>query len=79
MDLLACRRLRMGRQLRAGRRVPASQLRALADDLHALAAEFARLWRARNRPSRLRDNLAALRAAAREARRMAGGCAVAKR
>ena len=71
MDLLACRRVLAGRDLRAGRKVPARTLRALARDLADLADDFAALWRARNRPSRLRYNLKALRAAAAEAGKLA--------
>jgi len=71
MDLLACRRVLAGRDLRAGRSVRGSTLRRLARDMDELAADFARLWRARNKPSRLRDNLKAMRAAARESEDLA--------
>ncbi len=73
MDEIACRRILAARTLRAGRNVPARDLRRLAGDTSAMADDFARLWRARNRPSRLRDNLRAMRAAAREAGRIARG------
>ena len=72
MDLLACRRGLVGMQLLAGRAVSARELRSIARGMDALAGDFAALWRQRNRPSRLRDNLAAMRAAAAEARRLAG-------
>jgi len=71
MDALACRRLLAALDVRAGRKVPARTLRSLADRIAALAEDFAAAWRARNRPSRLRDNLAAFRAAVAEARKLA--------
>jgi len=71
MDLLACRRMLAGRKLRAGKSPPARDLRRLAADMVALAEDFAELWRARNKPSRLRDNLRAMRRAAEESRRLA--------
>ena len=71
MDVLACQRIIVGRDLRASKAVPARMLRRLADDTITLADDFARLWRARNRPSRLRDNLAGFRYAAAEARKLA--------
>jgi len=67
MDELACRRVLDGRRVHAGRAVPARRMRKLAADLRSMAEDFERLWRARNRPSRLRDNLAAFRTVAREA------------
>jgi len=71
MDLLACERTLMGRRLRAGRSVPARRLRRWGRDLRELADDFAALWRARNKPSRLRDNLRAMRRAAQEAEALA--------
>ena len=71
MDELACRRVLIGRRLRAGKSVPSRDLRRLADDSLALADDFAAVWRVRNRPSRLRDNLKAIRSAAAEAAKLA--------
>ncbi len=71
MDALACRRVLAGRELRAGRPAGARTLRTLADRMAAMAGDFAVLWRARNRPSRLRDNLAAFRRVVAEARKLA--------
>jgi len=71
MDHLACRRVLAGRDLRAGRRVGPRTLRSLARAMADLADDFAALWRARNRPSRLRYNLKAMRAVAAEAERLA--------
>ncbi len=61
MDALACRRILVGRDLHAGKKISAAVLRSLARDMQAMADDFARLWRARNRPSRLRNNLAAFK------------------
>jgi hypothetical protein len=71
MDVLACRRALAAQRLRAGGRVRPSRLRRLADDTARLVKGFRRLWLARNRPSRLCDNLARFRRAEREARRLA--------
>ena len=72
MDLLACRRMLTGCDFSEGRRVPVSALRCLAGEMRDLSEDFARLWRARNRPSRLRDNLAAFHRTVVEAERLAG-------
>jgi len=50
---------------------PAAALRELADETDAAAQELARVWLMGNKPSRLRDNLAAMRRAASEYRRLA--------
>ena len=71
MDVLACRRAMIGKRLLDGQRVPQAELRALADDLHAMAECFQSLWLERNKPSRLRDNLACFRKVETECRRMA--------
>ncbi len=71
MDLLACQRILAGRQLREGRKVPARTLRGQAADMAELSEEFSRLWHARNKPSRLRDNLRAMRATIKEAQKLA--------
>ncbi|MCK4627229.1 MAG: hypothetical protein KAV00_18090, partial [Phycisphaerae bacterium] len=71
MDALACRRILLGRDLHAGKKISAAVLRGLARDMRAMADDFARLWRTRNRPSRLRDNLAAFKQTITEAERLA--------
>ena len=71
MERLACERVILARRIRSGGSVPARRLRRHAADLDACSLEFARLWRLRNRPSRLRDNLNGFRNAAREARSLA--------
>ena len=57
MDLLACRRALAVRDIRAGVSIPRGELRGLARRLVALPERFASLWMARNRKSRLADNL----------------------
>ncbi len=57
MDVLACRRVLAAKQLRAGKTVDADELRALADETRRVADDFQELWLARNKPSRLADNL----------------------
>jgi len=64
MDVLACRRGLAVRTLRAGGSVPRTDLRRLKRDLSALPGRFAALWLARNRQSRLTDNLRLLKRSA---------------
>lgn len=66
MDLVAVRRGLAIRAVRAGRRVARAELCALADATRAVAQMFRRAWLARNRLSRLRDNLLLLERAADE-------------
>jgi hexosaminidase len=73
MDTLACRRALIGQQWRAKQSVPQAEFAKLAAALHRLEADFKTLWMARNRPSRLRENLALLEKAAKESRRLAAG------
>jgi len=71
MEILGCEHINLARDLRKGRPVAPADLRRHADGLERCSRAFERLWRARNRPSRLRDNLAILRAGAKEARKLA--------
>jgi len=57
MDVLAAQRSLVLRKLRRGRHVPAGQLRELADGIAQMAKDFQKLWLARNRQSRLADNM----------------------
>jgi hypothetical protein len=57
MDRLACERILAGKALRAGKRVSAGQLKALAARTRSVARAFAANWEKRYRPSRLGDNL----------------------
>jgi hypothetical protein len=68
MERLAYRRVLLARTVRGDRRPASRELKKHASELEGCAGKFARLWRVRNRPSRLRDNLNGFRNAAREAR-----------
>jgi hexosaminidase len=57
MDVAACRRVLAGRRLRSGRRVDRRALRSLGDEVWSLREPLESAWLARNKPSRLRDNL----------------------
>ena len=71
MDVLACRKANLGRDILTGRRVPPAELRRFAAEMDAMAERFKDLWLARNKPSRLRDNLAVFRRAGSELRALA--------
>lgn len=73
MDVLSARRILLAKAVRAGHCVPASALRTWADEAAALRTDFQRLWRARNRESRLPDNLRLLDLAIAEAATLATG------
>jgi len=64
MDLLACKRALVVRDIRAGVSVRRAELRKLKRRLGSLPDRFASLWMARNRKSRLGDNLKLLKRAA---------------
>jgi len=70
MDVLACRRALAAKDLRAGKTVPPKTLAGLAKGMRDVSKRFASLWQARNKPSRLRDNLALMREAETESRRL---------
>ncbi|MGB2823828.1 MAG: glycoside hydrolase family 20 zincin-like fold domain-containing protein, partial [Phycisphaerae bacterium] len=57
MDILASRRVLAAKKLRAGETVSPRELRDLAEETRRVADDFEQLWLARNKPSRLRDNL----------------------
>ncbi len=69
---LACRRALAGLDYRAGKNLSRRVLLEQASDMSQIMEEFTALWHARNRPSRLADNLALLRRAMSEALRLAG-------
>jgi hypothetical protein len=73
MDVMACRKANLCRDALQGRSVSPAELRRFAADVDAMAGRFKELWLARNKPSRLRDNLALFRQAAKEARSLARG------
>jgi hypothetical protein len=64
MDALAARRGIVLKTVRAGLTPPAAEAGALARDIGRMSGDFERLWIARNRPSRLIDNLRLFRKAA---------------
>ncbi len=57
MDCLAVQRALAAKKIRSGENVPAVQLRKIGYQMHKIAKDFQTLWLARNKPSRLRDNL----------------------
>jgi hypothetical protein len=67
MNLLALRRLELARTLRKGQSPSSDELMGHCDDMRELSESFERIWRRRNRPSRLSDNMAGFAAAAAEA------------
>jgi hypothetical protein len=71
MDCLASRRALTAKALRAGKTVKSSELRGLSRQMHDMAEDFKRLWLARNKVSRLRDNCKLFRRVELESRRLA--------
>lgn len=72
MEELACRRALAGLDYRAGKSLARGCLLEQASDLSQIMEELAALWQARNRASRLADNLTLLRRAMTEALRLGG-------
>jgi len=68
MDVMACRKALLGRELVAGGSVAGADLRKFAADMEDLAGQFSRLWLARNKPSQLQGNLDMFIRTAKEAR-----------
>ncbi|MCD4824761.1 MAG: family 20 glycosylhydrolase [Phycisphaerae bacterium] len=66
MDVLACKRALAGKKLRAGKNVPSTELKQLAKETQRMAENFRTLWLARNKPSRLRDNMKLFKMTAKE-------------
>ncbi|HUT31710.1 MAG TPA: beta-N-acetylhexosaminidase [Sedimentisphaerales bacterium] len=73
MDCLASRRALTAKALRAGKTVRNSELRRLSRQIHDMAEDFEKLWLARNKVSRLRDNCKLFKRVRHEASRLAGG------
>jgi len=71
MDALAARRALTAKDIRAGKTPATSVLRGLANETRRVAGEFEKLWLARNRPSRLKDNLTLFRKAEQQCRKIA--------
>jgi hexosaminidase len=57
MDCLASRRALIAKALRAGQRVKSSELRQLSRQMRDIGRDFKGLWLARNKLSRLNDNM----------------------
>jgi len=57
MDLLAAKRALTAKQLRKGNTISRAELKKLRSRMRQMAQKFETLWRKRNKPSRLRDNL----------------------
>jgi hypothetical protein len=58
MDCLAAQKALVAKRIRNGKIVPTADLRNIASRMHDVSRSFAALWKARNKPSRLKDNLA---------------------
>ena len=57
MDCLAAQKALVAKQIRNGKTVPVAQLKNIARKMHHISDKFTELWMARNKPSRLKDNL----------------------
>ena len=70
---LYCFRSSVAWQRGMGETITAATYRKLAEQIDRTGKDFAAMWNARNKPSRLRDNLRLFKNAAAEARRYARG------
>ena len=68
---LYCLRSSIAWQLGMGERVPARALADLGEQIDRIAGQFRTLWLARNKPSRLIDNMRLFRSRSAEARKLA--------
>jgi hypothetical protein len=66
LDVAACHRAEILRRCRRGDRPPPETVRAFGDAMEGLPERFEHVWRRRNRPSRLEDNVRDLRRVQRE-------------
>jgi hypothetical protein len=71
MDCLAAQKALAAKQIRKTKNVPAVQLKNIARKIHRISDEFAELWMARNKLSRLRDNLKLFRQSEKECLKLA--------
>lgn len=71
MEQLTYERVLMSRSLANGKRPTSKQLQRHAERIDAMAQTFSRLWKVRNRPSRLSDNLVGFDGIRREALELA--------
>ncbi|MFW6154404.1 MAG: beta-N-acetylhexosaminidase [Planctomycetota bacterium] len=70
---LYCFRSSVAWQMGMGETVSAATFKKLAEQIDRTGKDFATMWNARNKPSRLRDNMRLFKSAAAEARRYARG------
>jgi hypothetical protein len=61
MDCLAAQRALIVKAMRDGQTVSSARLHDIAHRMHDISRKFAGLWMARNKPSRLQDNLSLFR------------------
>ena len=66
MDVVAARRVLLGKAYRAGESVTKEEWASLGDAAKRMNVHFERLWNQENRPSRLADNMRRLDSAAKE-------------
>jgi hypothetical protein len=71
MDFTAAAHALAAKSFRAGHHVPNVIFASIADELHGIRNEFETLWLARNKPSRLRDNMALFKKAETELLKLA--------
>jgi hypothetical protein len=57
MDYLVSRRALAAKMLRAGQNVKSAELRKLSEQMRDIGKDFKKLWLARNKLSRLNDNM----------------------
>lgn len=57
MELLACYRVLAAKKIRSGQTVSSQCLKSQVEKLRVISSRFEKLWKARNRVSRLKDNV----------------------
>ena len=67
MDLLAAKRALVAKAMRKGESISSNVFKEIAAEMHSLSSSFSQIWMARNRRSRLNDNLKIFRQVEREA------------
>ena len=72
MDCLACERALIAKSLRANQKIDKLELRRLSEEMRDTGRDFEGLWLARNKLSRLYDNLLLFHGAEMELAKLAG-------